>query len=89
MNREKEIYKVTLAGSVINVTLTAGKFIAGILGHSAAMIADAVHSLSDLLTDAVVIIFVHISGKPADRSHEFGHGKYETLASAFWWSPEA
>ncbi|MBR1434095.1 MAG: cation transporter [Bacteroidales bacterium] len=83
MNREKEIYKVTLAGSVINVTLTAGKFIAGILGHSAEIIADAVHSLSDLLTDAVVMIFVHISGKPADRSHEFGHGKYETLASAF------
>ena len=83
MNREKEIYKVTLAGSAVNIALTVGKFFAGIFGHSAAMIADAVHSLSDLLTDAVVMIFVHISGRPADRSHEFGHGKYETLASAF------
>ena len=46
------------------------------------MVADAVHSLSDLLTDAVVILFVHISGKPADEGHDYGHGKYETLATA-------
>lgn len=80
--REKEIVRITLWGSVVNVTLTALKFAAGILGCSAAMIADAVHSLSDLLTDFVVLLFVHISSRPADSDHPYGHGKYETLASA-------
>ena len=81
MNREREIFKVTLVGSVANVLLTAFKFVAGIVGHSAEMTADAVHSLSDLLTDAVVLLFVHISGKPEDCGHDYGHGKYETLAT--------
>ena len=58
------------------------KFIAGIVGHSAAMIADAIHSLSDFITDIIVIVFVRISGKPQDKSHNYGHGKYETLATA-------
>ena len=82
MTREKEIYKVTLAGSAVNVLLTVFKFVAGILGHSAAMMADAVHSLSDFLTDLVVLVFVRISSKPADRHHDYGHGKFETLATA-------
>ena len=81
MRREREIYKVTLVGSVVNVLLTVFKFIAGVLGRSAAMTADAAHSLSDLLTDAVVILFVRISAKPEDRGHDYGHGKYETLAT--------
>ena len=81
MNREKEIFKVTLVGSAANVLLTVFKFVAGIVGHSAAMTADAVHSLSDLLTDAVVLVFVRISGKPEDCGHDYGHGKYETLAT--------
>ena len=81
MNREREIYKVTLVGSAANVVLTVFKFVAGIVGHSAAMTADAVHSFSDLLTDAVVLFFVRISSKPEDRDHEYGHGKYETLAT--------
>jgi len=81
MNREKEIYKVTLVGSAANVMLTVFKFVAGIVGHSAAMTADAVHSLSDLLTDAIVLLFVRISGKPEDRDHDYGHGKYETMAT--------
>ena len=81
MNREREIFKVTLVGSAANVLLTVFKFVAGIVGHSAAMAADAVHSLSDLLTDAVVLVFVRISGKPEDRDHDYGHGKYETLAT--------
>ena len=81
MNREKEIYKVTFVGSAANVVLTVFKFVAGIVGHSAAMTADAVHSFSDLLTDAVVLFFVRISSKPEDRDHEYGHGKYETLAT--------
>lgn len=80
MDREKQIFKVTLAGGAVNVVLLAFKFIAGILGNSAAMIADAVHSLSDFVTDLIVLIFVHISGKPQDKSHDYGHGKYETLA---------
>lgn len=80
MNREKQIYKVTLAGGAVNVFLLVFKFVAGILGHSAAMIADAVHSLSDFITDLIVLIFVHISGRPQDKSHDYGHGKYETLA---------
>ena len=79
--REKEIVRITLWGSVVNVTLTALKFAAGILGCSAAMIADAVHSLSDLLTDFVVLLFVRISSRPADSDHPYGHGKYETLAT--------
>ena len=80
MDRSKEIYKVTLWGGAVNVLLLAFKFVAGIMGHSAAMVADAVHSLSDFVTDVVVLVFVHISGKPEDKSHEFGHGKFETLA---------
>ena len=80
MERNKEIYKVTLVGGAVNVILLLFKFVAGILGHSAAMVADAVHSLSDFLTDVIVLIFVRISGKPKDKSHDYGHGKYETLA---------
>ena len=81
MNREKQIYRVTLVGSVGNVLLTIVKFIAGVLGHSSAMVADAVHSLSDLVTDAIVLVFVGISARPQDESHDYGHGKFETLAS--------
>ena len=80
-NREREIYKVTLVGGIGNVLLLAFKFVAGILGHSSAMIADAVHSLSDFITDIVVLVFVNISAKPQDESHDYGHGKYETVAS--------
>ena len=83
MTREGEIYKVTLVGSIGNLLLVVFKFIAGILGNSAAMIADAVHSLSDFITDVIVIIFVGISAKPQDESHDYGHGKFETLASFF------
>jgi cation diffusion facilitator family transporter len=67
-------------GSVINVVLLLFKFVAGIIGHSAAMLADAVHSLSDFVTDVIVLVFIRISGKPQDKSHDYGHGKYETLA---------
>ena len=81
MTREKEIYKVTLVGSAGNVALLTFKFIAGILGRSSAMIADAVHSLSDFVTDLVVLVFVSISAKPQDQSHDYGHGKFETIAT--------
>ena len=81
MNREKEIYKVTLIGSAGNAALLTFKFIAGIMGHSSAMIADAVHSLSDFVTDLLVMVFVSISAQPNDQSHDYGHGKFETIAS--------
>ena len=81
-DREHRIYFVTLMGSVVNVVLLVFKFIAGILGGSAAMIADAVHSLSDFMTDIVVLLFVKISSKPEDKDHDYGHGKYETLATS-------
>ena len=80
MTRTREIFKVTIIGSVVNVLLLVLKFVAGVLGHSSAMVADAVHSLSDFLTDIVVLVFVTISGKPNDKKHEYGHGKFETLA---------
>lgn len=81
MERDKKVYRVTLLGSVVNLLLLVFKFVAGVLGHSAAMIADAVHSLSDFVTDLIVIVFVNISSKPEDADHAYGHGKYETLAS--------
>ncbi|MDO4460970.1 MAG: cation diffusion facilitator family transporter [Bacteroidia bacterium] len=81
-SRQCEIVRVTLLGSVINAILVALKFIAGFMANSSAMIADAVHSLSDFLTDFVVIIMLRISSKPSDEDHDFGHGKYETLATS-------
>ena len=83
MTREKEIYKVTLVGSAGNMVLLIFKFVAGILGHSSAMIADAVHSLSDFFTDLIVLLFVKVSAKPQDESHDYGHGKFETIATLF------
>lgn len=83
MSREKEIYKVTLVGSAGNLALLTFKFVAGVLGHSSAMIADAVHSLSDFFTDLIVLMFVKVSAKPQDESHDYGHGKFETIATLF------
>lgn len=79
--RKRRIYRVTLVGFVVNLVLSFAKLAAGIVGRSGAMIADAVHSFSDLATDVVVIAFVRISSKPRDDGHDYGHGKYETLAT--------
>ena len=79
--RTKQIYRVTLLGMFVNMALFAFKLIAGIVGRSGAMIADAIHSASDFATDIVVLAFVRISSKPRDDDHKWGHGKYETLAS--------
>ncbi len=81
MTREDQIARVTLAGSVVNLLLVGVKFVAGIAGHSAAMISDAVHSLSDFVTDIVVLVFVRISAQPQDEGHDYGHGKFETMAT--------
>lgn len=80
--REKDIFKVTIVGSLVNFFLVVFKFVAGFVGHSSAMIADAVHSLSDFVTDIIVLLFIRISSKPEDKDHDYGHGKYETLATA-------
>ena len=79
--RTRKIYRVTWIGMVVNIALSLLKLAAGLLGRSGAMIADAVHSISDLATDVIVLIFARISSKPEDAGHNYGHGKYETLAS--------
>lgn len=79
--RKRDINRVTIKGSIVNVVLLICKFAAGFLGGSAAMVADAVHSLSDFITDIIVIAFVHLGSRPEDSDHDYGHGKYETLAT--------
>jgi len=74
--------RVTLIGTAVNTVLIVIKFTAGILGHSHALVADAVHSVSDLFTDAVVLFGVSAGRKPPDTRHPFGHGRIETLATA-------
>lgn len=81
MNREMKILRVTMAGAVANCLLTIVKVAAGIVGNSAAMVADGVHSLTDLISDFIVMVFVKISSKDSDTDHGYGHGKYETLAT--------
>jgi cation diffusion facilitator family transporter len=81
MDRIKTAKKVTWVGFFVNLVLTALKILAGISGKSTAMIADGIHSLSDFITDVLVIIFVGISGKEKDTDHHYGHGKYETFAT--------
>ena len=80
-NRKKEIYKVTIVGFFVNLLLSLIKFIAGVVGHSGAMIADSIHSVSDFATDFVVLLFVRVASKPKDDGHDYGHGKYETMAT--------
>jgi cation diffusion facilitator family transporter len=80
-SRIKQIKNVTLQGSLINFILTIGKIIAGVVGHSTAMIADGIHSLSDFVTDVIVVLFIKVSGKEKDKSHHYGHGKFETFAT--------
>jgi cation diffusion facilitator family transporter len=79
--RAQEIRKITVIGAIVNIILTLLKIIAGVFGRSAAMVADGIHSLSDLLSDIVVLAFTHISSKGKDKNHSFGHGKFETLAT--------
>ena len=83
MSREGNLTRVTLVGSIGNLVLLTFKFVAVIVGHSAAMVADAVHSLSDFVTDLIVLVFVRIGARPQDESHDYGHGKFETLATLF------
>ncbi|MFA0888495.1 MAG: cation diffusion facilitator family transporter [Synergistales bacterium] len=79
MDRETQAVRVTWIGLAVNTVLTLFKYVAGFLGGSAAMIADATHSLTDLVTDIVVILGFRIVRKPADETHDYGHGKVEAL----------
>lgn len=79
--REQSISSVTVAGALANLGLCAFKLVSGLVGKSSAMVADAVHSVSDLVSDIVVLVMVHISSKERDKNHDYGHGKFETLAT--------
>lgn len=79
--RLKQIQKVTLVGLATNIALTIAKLLAGFFGRSGAMVADGMHSLSDLITDIVILVFARISSKDKDNDHQYGHGKYETFAT--------
>ena len=79
--RTAKILQITLLGSVSNALLVGLKLFIGVFGHSSAMIAEAINSLSDFVADLIALIFIRISGKPQDKDHHYGHGKYETLAS--------
>lgn len=81
MNREQQIYRATWVGFFTNLLLSVGKIAAGIVGRSGAMIADGIHSVSDFVTDLVVMVFVRVSAMPKDEDHDYGHGKFETLAT--------
>ena len=79
--REKKAARVTWVGFFINLVRSAAKIAAGVVGRSSAMIADGIHSLSDFVTDFIVIVFIKISSKNEDSDHPYGHGKYETFAT--------
>ncbi len=80
-NIEKIAVKTAVVTIILNLLLTVFKFIAGFLGHSLAMISDAIHSASDVFSTVIVIIGIKISAKAADKDHEFGHERYECVAA--------
>ncbi|NPV50350.1 MAG: cation transporter [Candidatus Methanofastidiosum sp.] len=82
LDRTEKGQRVTLIGLLVNIVLTIFKFIAGVLGQSTAMIADSVHSISDTASDIVVLLGFQYVKKPVDESHNYGHGKIETLSTA-------
>lgn len=81
IDREKKAARVTWVGFFTNLILSAAKIVAGVVGRSSAMVADGIHSLSDFVTDFIVIIFIKISAKNEDSDHPYGHGKFETFAT--------
>lgn len=83
MDRIKQTKKLTFICVAGNILLTILKFIAGFLGRSAAMMADASHSMSDILTDIVLLFGVQLASKPADEEHPYGHARIETLCALF------
>ena len=79
--RTQKAQQVTWIGAIINVVLSLCKILAGFIGKSSAMVADGIHSLSDLITDAIVLIFFRISDAEKDERHPYGHGKFETFST--------
>src|SRR3954447_18797858 len=82
MNRLTRSLRATWLGMVANTVLAAGKLAAGILGHSHALVADAVESLADIFSSIVVWRGLVVAEAPADEDHPYGHGKAEPIASA-------
>ena len=80
-NRTEKAKKITLIGLYVNIILTLFKLTAGIFGKSSAMIADSFHSLSDFGTDIIVYLGFNFVEKPIDKTHDYGHGKAETMSS--------
>ena len=74
---------VTLIGALVNALLAFMQIVFGLLGHSQALLADGIHTLSDLGSDFIVLLATSQSAKTADKEHPFGHGRIETLASVF------
>ncbi|TNF36372.1 MAG: cation transporter [Gammaproteobacteria bacterium] len=81
VDRKKEIDRITLWGVVVNIVLAVGKILVGFMSNSHALIADGVHSLSDLISDGMVLMAAKHSHLDADDEHPYGHGRYETLAT--------
>ena len=79
--RKKETNRITLWGVAVNLVLAVMKIAGGIIGQSQALLADGIHSLSDLASDAMVLLAVKHAGEDADEDHPYGHARYETLAT--------
>ncbi len=79
--RAERAKKVTWVGFVVNAILSLAKVIAGIVGNSGAMIADGVHSISDFITDIIVLVFIGVSSRGENENYRYGHGKFETFAT--------
>ena len=77
----RKIQSITKVGLVTNLALSVVKLIVGIVGSSMALVADGVHSISDMVTDLTVLVGVHFGSKQADPKHPYGHGRIETFAS--------
>lgn len=82
-NANREIRFVTNLGIVGNIALFAVKVVVGLLAGSMALVADGIHSLSDMATDIAVLLGIHFGSKQPDESHPYGHGRIETFAAAF------
>jgi len=80
-NREKIAMRISWYSIAVNVFLSLGKFIAGIFGHSAAMVSDAIHSASDVFATFIVMAGIKVSGRASDEDHQYGHERLECVAS--------